>query len=95
MIEGDELEAAAKSKPAVIAAPAFESPPRPESAAPVAEPHRAAPPAVASTPPPAPVPRAEAVLPLVHAPDDPGPEASPDLDPEPGTSTGSRGLRLF
>ena len=95
VIEGDELEAAAKSKPAVIAAPAFESPPRPGSAAPVAEPQQAASPAVASPPPPAPVPRAEPVIPLVHAPDDPGPEASPDLDPEPGTPAGSRGLRLF
>jgi HemY protein len=95
VIEGDELEAAAKSKPAVIAAPAFEAPPRPGSAAPVAEPQKATPPAVASPPPPAPLPRAEPVIPLVHAPDDPGPEASPDLDPEPGTPAGSRGLRLF
>jgi HemY protein len=42
-------------------------------------------------------PQAEPVIPLVHAPDDPGPEPGPDLEPEPepGTSNESRGLRLF
>jgi HemY protein len=40
-------------------------------------------------------PRVEAVIPLVHAPDDPGPEPLPDLDPAPESPVGSRGLRLF
>jgi HemY protein len=40
-------------------------------------------------------PRAQAVIPLVHAPDDPGPEPLPDLEPEPEPPNGSRGLRLF
>jgi HemY protein len=94
VIEGDELEAAAKPKPAVIAAPAADPLPKAEPVAPVAEPPKPAPPAAAS-PPPVPAPRPEAVIPLVHAPDDPGPEPSPDLEPEPGTPVGSRGLRLF
>jgi hypothetical protein len=37
----------------------------------------------------------ESVIPLVHAPDDPGPERVEDLDPEPEPPSGSRGLRLF
>jgi hypothetical protein len=32
------------------------------------------------------------VIPLLHVPDDPGPEAAPDVEPEP---SGSRGLHLF
>jgi HemY protein len=42
----------------------------------------------ASKLPPAPV---EAVIPLVHAPDDPGPDAGPDHDPTPETTTTSSG----
>ena len=37
----------------------------------------------------------EPVIPLVHAPDDPGPEPGPELEPEPEPPGGSRGLRLF
>jgi HemY protein len=37
----------------------------------------------------------ERVIPLVHVPDDPGPEPVPDLEPEPEPPSGSRGLRLF
>jgi HemY protein len=44
--------------------------------------------------PPPPVPRVEAVIPLIHVPDDPGPEPVADLEPEPEPSTG-RGGRLF
>ena len=39
-------------------------------------------------------PRVEAVIPLLHVPDDPGPDPAPDLDPEPEPPGGSRG-RLF
>jgi HemY protein len=65
------------------------------SAAGDAEPPRSA--ATPALPPSRPVerPRAGAVLPLVHVPDDPGPEPLPDLDPEPEPPSGSRGLRLF
>ena len=45
--------------------------------------------------PPKIAPRVEAVIPLLHVPDDPGPEPAPDLDPEPEPPGGSRGLRLF
>lgn len=38
---------------------------------------------------------AEAVIPLLHVPDDPGPEPVPDADPEPVPPSGSRGLGLF
>jgi HemY protein len=37
----------------------------------------------------------ERVIPLVHVPDDPGPEPVSDLDPEPEPPSGSRGLRIF
>jgi HemY protein len=37
----------------------------------------------------------ERVIPLVHAPDDPGPEPVTDLEPEPEPPSGSRGLRIF
>ena len=40
-------------------------------------------------------PRVEKVIPLLHVPDDPGPEPVADLDPEPEPPSGSRGLRLF
>jgi hypothetical protein len=35
------------------------------------------------------------VIPLIHAPDDPGPDPAPDGDPEPGPAGSSRGMRLF
>jgi HemY protein len=38
---------------------------------------------------------AQAVLPLMPVPDDPGPEPAPDSEPEAGAATGSPGLRLF
>ena len=98
-IDIDALEAAAKAKPVVIAVP---EPPPSAAAAPVAElpnpisPKPAPPPVTAPPVPPTPAaPRAEAVIPLVHAPDDPGPEPASELDPEPGPASGSRGLRLF
>jgi hypothetical protein len=37
----------------------------------------------------------EAVVPLVHAPDDPGPDGAPDQEPAPEAPNGARGLRLF
>jgi HemY protein len=40
-------------------------------------------------------PRVEAVVPLVHAPDDPGPDGAPDQEPAPEAPNGARGLRLF
>src|SRR6478735_6114687 len=67
-----------------IAAPA-ESPPGPRS------------PVLAGSAPKPPKlePRVEAVIPLLHVPDDPGPDPAPDLEPEPEPTGGSRGLRLF
>jgi hypothetical protein len=38
--------------------------------------------------------KVEPVIPLIHVPDDPGPEPAPELDPAPGPSA-SRGLRSF
>jgi HemY protein len=52
-------------------------------------------PAAALPSPPPAAPRAEAVIPLLHVPDDPGPDPSPDIDPEPGSAGVPRGLRLF
>ena len=71
---GDEIAAA----PVVLTAPAPDLPPL-EAAPP--------PPAMASEMPPVPPPvpserPVEAVVPLTHVPDDPGPEAAADLDPE-------------
>lgn len=100
VVDVDALEAAAKAKPVVIAAPAPEPLSSAEPAA-VAESPKPAPvvaaaPSLPPVPPPAQAaPRAEAVIPLVHAPDDPGPEPTSDLEPEPGPGAGSRGLRLF
>ncbi|AMN38634.1 heme biosynthesis protein HemY [Rhodoplanes sp. Z2-YC6860] len=105
-VDVDALEAAAKARPVVIAPPApdplpdVEPAPAPEPPKPA--PLKSEPAATAAAPasPPVPAsapaaPRAEAVIPLVHAPDDPGPEPTPELDPEPGPAAGSRGLRLF
>jgi HemY protein len=39
--------------------------------------------------------RVEAVIPLIHAPDDPGPDALHDPEPEPAPPGNSRGLGLF
>lgn len=77
-----EPAAAGTQIAAPVAAPAaLEAPePRPSAALPTSRP---------AVPPP------EALIPLVHAPDDPGPEPAPDLDPEPEPSVGSRGMRLF
>lgn len=53
-----------------------------------------APAAPADPKPPAPaVIKAEPVIPLIHVPDDPGPDAAQDLDPAPEPSTVARGLR--
>jgi HemY protein len=87
VIEGDELDL---DKPPVLAAP---EPP----AVAVVEP-TPTPPALsgAAPKPPKLEPRVEAIIPLLHVPDDPGPDPAPDLEPEPGPTGGSRnGLRLF
>jgi HemY protein len=90
-----------KSESSSAAKPRAEIP-APEPAAPgEAQRSRAA---LPSPPPPAGLrpakqseaaPRAEAVIPLIHVPDDPGPDPSPDTDPEPGSAGVPRGLRLF
>ena len=89
VIEGDELDL---EKPPVLAAP------EPAAVA-VVEPTPAPrPPALsgAAPRPPKLEPRPEAIIPLLHVPDDPGPEPAPDLEPEPGsTGAGRSGLRLF
>jgi HemY protein len=94
VIEGDDWERA--DRPPVIVTPPPELPARAEApAAPVATP--APPPALsgAAPKPPKLAPRVEAIIPLLHVPDDPGPDPAPDLDPEPEPPGGSRGLRLF
>ena len=101
VIDVDELDA---ERPPVIVAPPprhrrAELPARNETAADAA-PRRTAGRAaraagLAAPQPPKPAPRAEAVIPLLHVPDDPGPEPAADLEPEPEPPGGSRGLRLF
>ena len=65
---------------------------RRSAAASAPEPRPTAAPAASPPKPPKIAPRAEAVIPLLHVPDDPGPEPAPDLDPEPEPTGGSRGL---
>jgi HemY protein len=72
----------------VVTEPVIDLPPptseeQPVVVGPVAEPRQEAP----ANPPE----RAEAVVPLIHVPDDPGPE--PENDPEPETPAGARGSR--
>jgi HemY protein len=102
-IEGKDWERDTSS-PKIVTPPAVAPPPelpaRVETpAAPAAdsapEPRPAAARAASPPKPPKIAPRAEAVIPLLQVPDDPGPEPVPDLDPEPGPTGGSRGLRLF
>lgn len=88
--------AVAPTKPAEIPAPAAVSEEAPAATAepvppPAAVPSAAAPAVARSASPP----RVDAVIPLVHAPDDPGPEPSPDQEPAPGPAGNGRGLRLF
>jgi HemY protein len=98
VIESGETEPAAPrtepaardaERPKSIAAPTPLSPLPPEAMAPRAT-LPASRPAV-----PAQSSRVEAVVPLVHAPDDPGPEAAPDQDPAAEAPSAARGLRLF
>ncbi len=101
VIEGDDFED--DDRPVVVAAPPArppELPARSEEPAPPVTTLPEAPPALPASPkPPKIAPknaqRVEAVIPLLHVPDDPGPEPTPDLEPEPEPPSGSRGLRLF
>jgi HemY protein len=100
VIEAETMSRAEAPPPAIIAAEAEPPqaqerntandvpPPPPEPSVP----GRA--PSLAPPRPPAP-PRVEAVIPLIHAPDDPGPEPAPDREPAPESTAGARGLRLF
>ncbi len=102
VIDSDEI-GARETPPKTVTPPSLAPPPElparvEEPAAPAAsapEPRPTAAPAASPPKPPKIAPRAEAVIPLLHVPDDPGPEPAPDLDPEPGPTGGSRGLRLF
>ncbi len=105
VIEGDDWERAA-APPKIVTPPPELAPRAQESvkeisgeiAAPAESPPAPRPPAAlaGSAPkPPKLEPRVEAVIPLLHVPDDPGPDPAPDLDPEPEPTGGSRGLRLF
>jgi HemY protein len=87
VIEADDLT---RDRAPVVAAPP--PPELPVQAEPI--PPAFAEPASAPKPPKL-APRVEAVIPLLHVPDDPGPDPAPDLDPEPEPTGGSRGLRLF
>ena len=101
VIEGDDWERAAE--PPKIVTPPPELPPRaqrrlerlrrPPNPSPAPRPPAAL--AGSAPKPPKIAPRVEAVIPLLHVPDDPGPDPAPDLDPEPEPTGGSRGLRLF
>jgi HemY protein len=90
VIEGFEETA---PRPVVVAQPsppAAELPRASESVA--AGPTAPARPPTATSGSAATPPRVEPVIPLLHVPDDPGPDPVPDEEPEP---SGSRGLRLF
>jgi HemY protein len=92
VIDIDELDA--DRPPVMVVVPPSALPARTEEAAlPVDA--ATAPPKPPSPAPPRPAPRAEAVIPLLHVPDDPGPEPAADLEPEPEPPAGSRGMRLF
>jgi HemY protein len=96
VIESDDWERAAE--PPKIVTPPPELPPRVEEIAPRRIRARAASArrAGGSAPkPPKIAPRVEAVIPLLHVPDDPGPDPAPDLDPEPSRPAVRAGLRLF
>ncbi len=54
---------------------------------------RAEPPPTKAPPRPKPVPPVEAVIPLVHVPDDPGPDQQLEADPVPEPTTPSGGWR--
>jgi HemY protein len=97
VIDLDELDA---EKPPVVVPPKPrppELPPHNEPPAPsIAEPVAPAPRPPAALAGSAPKPsRVETIIPLLHVPDDPGPEAAADLDPEPESPASSRGLRLL
>jgi HemY protein len=103
VIEGDEAPSMtpppapaerAQEPPRSIAAPQPAAPAPPEAP----KPAEARPPAAlpASRPAAQAQPaRVEAVVPLVHAPDDPGPEPPADQEPAPEPPDSARGLRLF
>jgi HemY protein len=100
VIESDDWERAAE--PPKVVTPPPELPPRAqETAGEIAAPAETIPapraPALAGSAPKPPKlePRVESVIPLLHVPDDPGPDPAPDMDPEPEPTGGSRGLRLF
>ncbi|MBM3530719.1 MAG: heme biosynthesis protein HemY [Alphaproteobacteria bacterium] len=95
----DAIEAVEAEAEEVVV-PAVALPPSAAAAASAAAPVLTAPaepaPARASAPPrAAPPKRVDAVIPLMHVPDDPGPEPAPDREPQPEPSEGSRGLGLF
>ena len=73
------------------APPVSEAKPIPAPAEPITEADEPSRNGTGSTKPPE-VSRIEAVVPLIHVPDDPGPE--PEHDPEPETPAGVRGSRL-
>jgi HemY protein len=87
----EDLESIPERPPAAVAPPAQATAELPQAGeTPVVAASPTPPVAVsgsAATPP-----KVEPVIPLLHVPDDPGPEAAPDVEPEP---SGSRGLHLF
>jgi HemY protein len=91
VIEG--ADAAAETAPPSLAPP----PVAVQAAATVAASGTPAPRPAAALPAsrPAAPSQVEPVIPLVHAPDDPGPEPGPELEPEPEPPGGPRSLRLF
>jgi HemY protein len=95
----DWVRAAGPKIVAPVPAPSSSQPTVEVSAETPAAPVVTPPPATAteSPPPPPPTsePRAEAVIPLLPVPDDPGPDPLHDPEPEPAPPGGARGTRLF
>jgi HemY protein len=87
----EDLESIPERPPVAVAPPAPAAAELPQPSETAAAPAAPKPPAVASGSAATP-PRVEPVMPLLHVPDDPGPEAAPDVEPEP---SGSRGLHLY
>ncbi len=85
----EPAEKPAAAAPPPVPVPASEAPAAPPSPAPA--PVR---PVLAPVRPPAPA-RPEPVIPMVHAPDDPGPDAAPEFEPRPEPAGGAGRLRLF
>jgi HemY protein len=85
----EDLETIPERPPTAVAPPAAAELPQASETPAVPAPSK---PPMAASGSAATPPKVEPVIPLLHVPDDPGPEAAPDVEPEP---SGSRGLHLY